>query len=91
MSRCNGPQDRQIILGSLPVQGIYFLYFLDCFNRPNFVNCHFVIPSITMVSLPPSDLLESPDEMDSIPEANEDGQLTIRIPNSKVYMARQSQ
>ncbi|KAL4078494.1 hypothetical protein V8B97DRAFT_1865804 [Scleroderma yunnanense] len=44
-----------------------------------------------MVSLPPSDLLESPDAMDSIPEANEDGQLTIRIPNPKVYMARQSQ
>ncbi|KIM61606.1 hypothetical protein SCLCIDRAFT_1179634 [Scleroderma citrinum Foug A] len=45
-----------------------------------------------MVSLVPSPhLSESPDETGSIHEANEDGQLTIRIPNPKVYMARQSQ
>jgi len=45
-----------------------------------------------MVSLGPSPhLSESPDETGSTHEANEDGQLTIRIPNPKVYMARQSQ
>ncbi|KDQ57577.1 hypothetical protein JAAARDRAFT_35270 [Jaapia argillacea MUCL 33604] len=33
----------------------------------------------------------SPDETDSVGDPGEDGQLTIRIPNPKVYMARQSQ
>ncbi|KAF9244852.1 hypothetical protein BU15DRAFT_41517 [Melanogaster broomeanus] len=34
---------------------------------------------------------ESPEELDSADELNDDVQLTIRIPNPKVYMARQSQ
>ncbi|KAH7922368.1 hypothetical protein BV22DRAFT_1106660 [Leucogyrophana mollusca] len=34
---------------------------------------------------------ESPEGTDSVGDANDDGQLTIRIPNPKVYMARQSQ
>lgn len=34
---------------------------------------------------------ESPEELDSAEELNDDTQLTIRIPNPKVYMARQSQ
>ncbi|KIJ67676.1 hypothetical protein HYDPIDRAFT_179869 [Hydnomerulius pinastri MD-312] len=34
---------------------------------------------------------ESPEELDSMEELNDDGQLTIRIPNPKMYMARQSQ
>ncbi|KIK97222.1 hypothetical protein PAXRUDRAFT_825162 [Paxillus rubicundulus Ve08.2h10] len=34
---------------------------------------------------------ESPEELDSAEELNDDGQLTIRIPNPKMYMARQSQ
>ncbi|KAF9227475.1 hypothetical protein BS17DRAFT_775572 [Gyrodon lividus] len=34
---------------------------------------------------------ESPEELDSTEELNDDGQLTIRIPNPKMYMARQSQ
>ncbi|KAH7888785.1 hypothetical protein F5I97DRAFT_1935244 [Phlebopus sp. FC_14] len=34
---------------------------------------------------------ESPDEMDSVEDMNDDGQLKIRIPNPKMYMARQSQ
>ncbi|TFK75296.1 hypothetical protein BDN72DRAFT_885766 [Pluteus cervinus] len=33
---------------------------------------------------------DSPDENDSIGDNGDDGQLTIRIPNPKVYMARQS-
>lgn len=44
-----------------------------------------------MVSFPPPHLSESPVETDSVRDATEDGQLTIRIPNPKVYMARQSQ
>ena len=34
---------------------------------------------------------DSPEELDSADELNDDTQLTIRIPNPKVYMARQSQ
>ncbi|KAG6369669.1 hypothetical protein JVT61DRAFT_14168 [Boletus reticuloceps] len=34
---------------------------------------------------------DSPEELDSAEELNDDTQLTIRIPNPKVYMARQSQ
>jgi hypothetical protein len=34
---------------------------------------------------------DSPEELDSAEELNGDSQLTIRIPNPKVYMARQSQ
>ncbi|CAL1707004.1 unnamed protein product [Somion occarium] len=34
---------------------------------------------------------ESPDATDSVGDSGDDGQLTIRIPNPKVYMARQSQ
>ncbi|KAH7908419.1 hypothetical protein BJ138DRAFT_356025 [Hygrophoropsis aurantiaca] len=34
---------------------------------------------------------ESPEGTDSAGDANDDGQLTIRIPNPKMYMARQSQ
>jgi len=34
---------------------------------------------------------DSPEELDSADELNGDSQLTIRIPNPKVYMARQSQ
>ncbi|OAX44153.1 hypothetical protein K503DRAFT_707106 [Rhizopogon vinicolor AM-OR11-026] len=34
---------------------------------------------------------ESPDGTDSVGDPNDDGQLTIRIPNPKMFMARQSQ
>jgi hypothetical protein len=34
---------------------------------------------------------ESPDGTDSVEDLNDDGQLTIRIPNPKMFMARQSQ
>ncbi|KAG1735087.1 uncharacterized protein EDB91DRAFT_1329812 [Suillus paluster] len=34
---------------------------------------------------------ESPDGTDSVGDMNDDGQLTIRIPNPKMFMARQSQ
>lgn len=34
---------------------------------------------------------DSPDATPSVGESADDGQLTIRIPNPKVYMARQSQ
>lgn len=34
---------------------------------------------------------DSPEELDSVEEINDDTQLTIRIPNPKVFMARQSQ
>ncbi|KAG9316524.1 hypothetical protein JVU11DRAFT_2574 [Chiua virens] len=34
---------------------------------------------------------DSPEELDSTEEVNDDTQLTIRIPNPKMYMARQSQ
>ncbi|KZT19905.1 hypothetical protein NEOLEDRAFT_1158904 [Neolentinus lepideus HHB14362 ss-1] len=36
-------------------------------------------------------MAESPDETDSVGAPSDDGGLTIRIPNPKVYMARQSQ
>ena len=36
-------------------------------------------------------MADSQDESDSIVDPTDDGQLTIRIPNPKVYMARQSQ
>ena len=38
----------------------------------------------------PWEMVDSHDDTDSAPEPIEDGQLTIRIPNPKVYMARQS-
>ncbi|EPQ57427.1 hypothetical protein GLOTRDRAFT_92456 [Gloeophyllum trabeum ATCC 11539] len=50
-------------------------------------------PSPTLESHPSdfTPMAESPDETDSMGAPSDDGQLTIRIPNPKVYMARQSQ
>lgn len=37
------------------------------------------------------ELPDGPDGTESVGDSGDDGQLTIRIPNPKVYMARQSQ
>lgn len=38
-----------------------------------------------------TELPDVPDGTESVGDSGDDGQLTIRIPNPKVYMARQSQ